>query len=116
MANPEKLEVQGADISQLAEILELAGRRQHSLSRREILKYVAAQAGKRSAEVQALLNLEELETIRKAVGRVLTQAKTEQRNAVQAIMDVENSIKTTLSLVAFSKDAMIGKVNAIRGV
>ncbi|MGO9622079.1 MAG: ATP-binding protein [Desulfobaccales bacterium] len=115
MANPEKLEVQGADISQLDEILELAGRRQHSLSRREILRYVAAQAGKRSAEVQALLNLEELETIRKAIGRVLTQAKTDKNNAMVAVTNAENNIKTTLSLGVFAKDAMIGKVNEIRG-
>lgn len=116
MVNHENLEVQGADISQLNEILELAGRRQHSLSRREILRYVAAQAGKRSAEVQALLNLEELETIRKAIGRVLTQAKTDKKNSTQAVTEAENGIKGTLSLVAFAQDAMIDKVNELRDV
>lgn len=114
MANPEKLEVEGADISQLAEILELAGRRQHSLSRREILKYVAAQAGKRSAEVQTLLNLEDLEVIRKAIGRVLTQAKTDKKNATQSVIVGESDIKSTLTLDTFDQDAVISKVNELR--
>ncbi len=114
MANPEKLDIQGADISQLDEILELAGRRQHSLSRREILRYVAAQAGKRSAEVQALLNLEELETIRKAIGRVLTQAKTDKKNAARAVTEAENGIKGALSLETFTQDAMTDKMNELR--
>lgn len=116
MANPGNLEVQEADISQLDEILELAGRRQHSLSRREILRYVAAQAGKRSAEVQALLNLEELETARRAIGRTLTQAKTNSKNAKQGVTDAEMNIKDTLSLDTFTQEGMIGKVNELRGL
>jgi len=114
MSNPDELEIHGADISQLDEIMKLAGRRQHSLSRREILKYVAAQAAKRSAEVQALLNLEELETTRRAIGRVLTQAKTGEKNAVQIVTEAQKGIKDALSLEDFTEDAMINKVNELR--
>lgn len=114
MANPEELDIQGADIAQLNEILELAGRRQHSLSRREILKYVAAQAGKRSAEVQALLNLEDIETTRKAIGRVCTRAKADGKNAAQAVSNTEKDIKDMLALDDFTQEAMIAKVNQLR--
>lgn len=44
--------------------LEIAALGQHILSRREILKYITAEAGKRAKEIQSLLNLEDVENLR----------------------------------------------------
>src|SRR6266851_1569738 len=73
-------------------MLQLASLGQHVLSRREILRYVAAEAGKRAAEVQALLNLSEIEEIRKAFGRVSNNAKSELTAAETTIKSARSAI------------------------
>jgi len=116
MGAPDALDVQGADISHLEEILNLTATRQHSLSRREILRYIVAQANKRSSEIQALLRLEELEATRKAIGKTRRQAKTGHTSATQALSNAELAIKDTLGLDVFSEDAMLHKINDLRSL
>src|SRR5712691_3080611 len=57
MATPQTLECSPSAVNLIRPIVDIAARGQHILSRREILKYVAAEAGKRAAEVQSILNL-----------------------------------------------------------
>ena len=45
--------------------LEAAKLGQHILSRREILRYITSEAGKRATEVMSLLNFSEIEKLRK---------------------------------------------------
>lgn len=95
-------------------ILAVASKGQHVLSRREILKYVAAEAGKRSAEVQALLNLSELEDMRKTAGRVLNAARTELVGAESSVAAARTVAQTTLGLSSFDADTVRATVNACR--
>ena len=95
-------------------ILEVASKGQHVLSRREILKYVAAEAGKRSAEVQALLNLTDLEEIRKACGRALNTARAELANAETAYGSAQATVRTTLGLDVFEAEGAQQAINKLR--
>jgi hypothetical protein len=51
-------------------ILAFAARGQHILTRREILRFITSEAGTRSAEIQDLLNLIEIEEVRKSFVKV----------------------------------------------
>jgi energy-coupling factor transporter ATP-binding protein EcfA2 len=95
-------------------ILELALKGQHVLSRREILKYVAAEGGKRAAEVQALLNLSELEDIRKSFGRVSNLARTDLNNADSVVRSMRGNVVTTLGLSNPDDEALRSAVNKLR--
>jgi energy-coupling factor transporter ATP-binding protein EcfA2 len=104
-----------AEYKQLIDpILAVASKGQHVLSRREILKYVAAEAGKRSAEVQALLNLSELEDMRKTAGRVLNTARTELVGAESSLAAARTVVQGTLNLSSFGTDTVRATVNACR--
>lgn len=116
IASPDTLDVVGADIAQLSEVLTLAASKQHSLSRKEILKYVVARASTRSEEIQALLNLEQLEESRKVIQRVFNDAKKSVKGSKQLLVDSANGINRTLSLGKFSVEAMTGKVNELRAL
>lgn len=52
-----------------------------SLSRRELIKYIVAKPGERAAEVQALLKLEQIDSIRKSLKSASSKATTEERTA-----------------------------------
>jgi recombinational DNA repair ATPase RecF len=116
VGDPENLSVKGAQRSELDAVLQLAERRQHSLSRREILKYIAAQAAKRSSEVQAILDLSELESTRKAFVSATNQIKDRYKKAKASLESPEAVLKTSLSLEHFSENALLKAVNAVRTV
>jgi AAA domain len=52
-----------------------------TLSRRELIKYIVAKPGDRAAEVQALLKLERVEALRRALKAVSSKASSEARLA-----------------------------------
>ncbi len=98
----------------LLPVLELASKGQHVLSRREILRYVTSEAGKRATEVQSLLNLGELEVIRKTLVKIQNTAKGELKSATQAVQKDQESIIATLELPMFDEIKILESINAIR--
>ncbi len=115
MASPLKLEYPKEAAEFLEPVIELAKRGQHVLSRREILRFIAAEAGKRATDVQELLKLEELESIRKALQRVQTKGKNMIAAAQANLRDAEKAVQTTLGMVsAFNTDGVLSKVNELR--
>ena len=63
------------------------------LSRREIIQYVLAEPGKRSAEIQALLRLENLGKIRSTLRKAQTKTKNTSDSASEQVRTAENSLK-----------------------
>jgi len=94
--------------------LDVASKGQHVLSRDEILKYIATEAGKRAEEVQAILDLTVVEDIRKAF---VTIEKEAYRTFLSDKGNHERSIsiiKTTLGLEEFSDAGVLKKINECR--
>jgi recombinational DNA repair ATPase RecF len=98
----------------LEEVVAIARRGHYVLSRREILKFVAAESGERAAEVQAVLNLETLEEIRKTLVKVETDAKKDDQMAQVQLNTSKTVITTVLSLDSFSEEAVLKKINGFR--
>ena len=78
---------------QLAPVIELLDRGQHVFTRKELLKLITAKASTRALEIQKILKLGDLETIRKNLGSVFNESKKEHK-------------AVTLSLEASKKDVL----------
>lgn len=98
----------------LKKVVAIAERGHYVLSRREILKFVAAEPGERAGEVQAVLNLETVEEIRKALVKVETDAKRENQTAQVQLNTSKTVIATLLSLDSFSEELVLKKINGLR--
>ena len=114
VANPESLEITGAELQQIDSLLGLARRRQHSLSRREILKYIAEQSGNRSEAVQAVLDLSDLESTRKALVKVRNLSREQAAGTSSRLLPYKNSLKTNLALEEFSEPNALKAINELR--
>lgn len=110
------LEVVKGKKSELKEILEIAGRGHHVLSRRDILKYVAAQRGERAKEIQALLNLENIERLRQEFVRVENDSRRAYESAQEKYDSAREDICHYLSLLLdqFSENEILDRINKLR--
>lgn len=114
IASPDTLECDERFRPQLAPILALAERGQHVLTRREILKYIATQAGARAEEIQQLLNLSEVERVRRALVTTERGARTAVQQARDAVTRSESRVATVLGLPTFSEEQVLIRVNQLR--
>lgn len=96
MSAPNVLEYDPKWKAYLEPILVVAKRGQHVLTRREILKYITAEAGTRAEEIQDLLNLSEIENIRRAL---VTVSSSFEKTAAVAKRTLENSRRTACHIL-----------------
>ncbi len=115
MAPPAKLKVDPKSAESLVKpYQEIAESGQHLLSRREILKYITAESGKRAKQVQALLKLDVIEEARAAFVTVKNSAEKRFGEAERGLRRPEVDIQAALSLEAFSVAKCLPKVNELR--
>ena len=95
-------------------IEKIAQRGQHVLTRREILRFITAEGGKRAEEIQALLDLSEIESIRKSIGRVVGDCEKNFKQAQKIMRQVEVSCATRIGQSVFNKDEILKVVNENR--
>jgi energy-coupling factor transporter ATP-binding protein EcfA2 len=86
------------------------------LSRREIIKYIVAEAGKRSQEVQALLKLDRFGEIRAVLRTVQTKTSSAHRTAQDHVHTSEDSLKRHLDLSSLLETEVLFVVNEHRAV
>lgn len=115
IAHPNKLEC-SKPISQIETVMTLARRGQHVLTRREILKYITAEAGTRAQEIQELLNVTEIEEIRKAFVRVQNELEKELQAAERAVNTTKGTINATVQEKTFSESLVLQVVNQNRAI
>jgi recombinational DNA repair ATPase RecF len=116
IASPNTLEHPTEAETALRPILDIASKGQLVLSRRQILKFIATEPSKRASEVQALLDLSELEEIRKALTRAENVAKGESNHADTDIRSAQRVLHLAVGLSLFDGDAVLAKVNELRKV
>ncbi len=116
IAQPDILESDPSAKGALAPILELAERGQHVLTRREILRFVATEAGTRAQDIQHLLNLTPAETIRKALVTVRHRSEMAEGAARTAVGASRGRVAAVASLRAFDPVAVLAFVNAQRAL
>lgn len=117
MTAPTTLKVSPATAEEeVKACLEIAKLGQHLLSRREILKYITAEAGKRATQVQSLLNLDQIEDLRSTFVTIQNNAEREFKSSESSLKIAESDTDAALSLPSFSIQACVNKINELRRI
>lgn len=85
-----------------------------ALSRREIIKYILAEPGKRAEDVQELLKLDSLRTIRGNLQRIANASDKGADAAKRAAADAGKDLSLTLNLPILNTNTLLGAVNGHR--
>lgn len=105
------------DTPQLRAVLaEVAGHPEMILTRREVLKFVLAEPGKRSDEVQALLKLDRLGALRKTLKTASSQLNKEHSQAVTAAASAARELSTNLGRDQVLNDEFLDAINQRRTI
>ena len=115
MARPSVLECNAVVRSKLRPIIALAERGQHVLTRRDILRYITADASTRAAGIHELLNLTDIEEVRKAVVRVKNEADGGSRNARASLDTAHAATAATLQTMTVDAAKLLAIINEARG-
>ncbi len=115
IGKPNKLECRDSD-GNLEIVLELAKQGLHILSRREILKFVTADATSRAQEIQELLNITEVERTRTTLVRVRNDFERALESAVAAVSQAKSRVSVTVQEKKYEEDIVLHVVNKNRKV
>jgi hypothetical protein len=116
MVHPKSLICKDDDQALLEPVLRLAQRGHHVLTRREILKYITAEGSTRAQEIQELLNISDIENIRKALVKVQNDFSKELESAHKALRTAEGAVCATLGIASFDLEMALRQVNQNRAV
>jgi hypothetical protein len=86
------------------------------LSRREIIKYVLAEPGQRAKEVQALLQLNQLETLRERLQRIANSAERELKPLNQNRQSAREALTRAMSITEATTEAVLAAANERRAI
>lgn len=86
------------------------------LSRREIIKYIVAEPGKRSAEVQALLKLERLGEVRSALRSAKSKITSALKAADGMVVGAQQALERHLDLPSLLEGEVLASINARRTI
>ena len=84
------------------------------LTRRDILRFVTAEAGKRADEIQELLNLRAVDEIRNSLYRARTELRRTEKSALNAIETARAEVNVTLGEPRYSDESLVKMVNECR--
>lgn len=87
-----------------------------TLARREVIKYVNAEPGKRAQEVQALLKLDRVDETRRLLRTALTQTSRAATQAESEVTSAEDAMRRHLDLTTLLAQEVAKVVNAHREV
>ncbi|MGB3464726.1 MAG: ATP-binding protein, partial [Cyclobacteriaceae bacterium] len=94
----------------------MKGRKEVALSRREIIRFVIAEPGKRAADVQALLKLDELEEIRKRLQRIAKSEEKARKDAAGAVERSKSDLCRAMAIEVADEQDVFVAANARRAL
>ncbi|WP_272028107.1 AAA family ATPase [Kocuria rosea] len=86
------------------------------LARREIIKYINAEPGKRAQEIQALLKLDRIDETRRLLRSALTKASNEAQRLQAEVEAAEDAMRRHLDLTTLLPADVTTVINERRGV
>lgn len=114
MADPNTLDCDEIVRQNLEPIMQIAKRGQHVLTRRDILRYITAEASTRAQEIQELLNITEIEEIRKTLVKVQHKLQEDCKVAKNAMDTARGAVSATVQEKSFNEDTTLQFVNKNR--
>lgn len=116
MAKPGTLSIEGTRGPYLDKVLEIAKRGQHVLTRREILRYITAEGSSRAEQIQELLDLREVEEIRKALVRVAGDLTKAVPGAQSQLTTARAAVSANIGEREYRPETVLAQINRYRQV
>lgn len=117
IAQPNQLDCDPPQFKkQVEELGQLALHGHHVLTRREILRYITAEEGTRAQEIQALLDLSEVEDIRQSFTKVQNDSEKARNNAIRALGIAKGQVNATTQEQDFQETRTLELVNQHRAL
>ena len=114
MDQPEELDCPAAARTAIAAVGTNIRNGRMILTRQDILNYVTAEASKRADEIQAILNLKEIDVIRDSLQRANTEMQRKEDKTGNAVKIAVADVCTLLNSSDFSDELLLDVVNAHR--
>ena len=112
--NPKQVTLEPDDSQIRALVEEVADHPEMTLSRREIIKYILADPGTRSKEIQALLKLEAIGQTRAVMKTMSNKLAIVARQARSALADSEESLSRYLDVATLAPETVLEAINQHR--
>jgi hypothetical protein len=96
--------------------LSIAARGQYVLTRREILKYITAEPGNRAIDIQTILDLREIEDIRKNLVKIQNQFEKELNGSKKALTIANGEMNALIGINKFETQPIIDWINGQRKI
>lgn len=116
MGQPTNLEYDKSIEPYLKPILELAKRGHYILTRKEILKYITSTPGNRAQQIQDLLNLNKIESIRKKLVKISNKFKNEYDSIVKSLELSTNVLLETVNIEILDEQKILDFINLNRKI
>jgi energy-coupling factor transporter ATP-binding protein EcfA2 len=116
MAQPSELLCDDGVKGTIKPIITLASRGQHVLTRREVLRYITSDGGTRATEIQELLNITEIEEIRKSLVKAKNDLAKELVVAKRNLKTNTDAISGTIKKKALSEAVVLEEINNTRAL
>jgi len=114
MEEPKKLVFDESQKANIEPILNLAEHQQYILTRRDILRYITAKPSTRAQQIQELLNIQDVEKIRKNLVKIRNKFKTEYDFAEKTFSELKETIKFSISIEQFTEEIVLEFINEKR--
>jgi len=113
---PSEVNIDGKYLDQFKEIQNIAKRGENVLTRREILHFITSEGAKRAEEIQTLLDLSEVEQIRKLIVKVHGNFEKDSQKASIEVIKAKQQVCNRIGLKEFSDEGLQQKVNEFRAI
>lgn len=116
MKSPNSLKIEGCSEEELKPILDVALRGQHILSRKELLKFITSEPKTRSEALQTLLNIFEIEKIRKNLVKISGQKNKKVAELQSAKDHAQTMINSFLEIEEYDSAKLLAAINDNREI
>ncbi len=113
---PNKLEFDENVRPYLDPVIELAKRGQFVLTRKEILNFITAQPANRADAIQTLLNIQEIETIRKKLVKIRNKFDKDLKAEKKHLESSKGAINATTQAESFNEETVLEFINQNRAI
>jgi hypothetical protein len=98
----------------ISPIQEIGRRSQHILTRRDILRFITSEGKTRAKEIQNLMNLNDVENIRRNLVQVANSSKKRIEGAQKEFQQASQNVATRAGIQEFDKSAILDVINQNR--
>lgn len=114
LGNPEELICPDGDLRLFNKTMRLAGQGQHMLTRRQMLKFITVKPKDRALQIQALMNLEQVEVARANLVSVHNLLRNKKLSSESATESSRSDVSTVLGLERYETSEVLRTVNVCR--